>query len=173
MGDFRDGPVKIAIQQDLFGGGGDPFFSPKDVTYLHEVVVNNHGKVVSGQTVGFNQNLIVNIIGAETDFTPNLVVKRNGLIVWDFKTNNILGAMLNFSVDFRRGQRSTTAIIFWHLSAGFLDSSHFSQTSFGAKTVISQTLSQQFPDVFLVNSQSFGLNIGAIWTSDVGTFIPA
>ena len=60
-------PAEGLVEQDVFGGGGDPLFGADDVGDLHEVVVDDIGEVVGGEAVGLHEDLVVDVGVLEGD----------------------------------------------------------------------------------------------------------
>ena len=60
-------PAEGLVEQDVLGGGGDPFLGADDVGDLHQVVVDDVGEVVGGEAVGLHEDLVVDVVVVEGD----------------------------------------------------------------------------------------------------------
>ena len=56
-----DGPAKGPVQEVVLGRGGEVFTAPYHVGDTHEMVVDDVGKVIGGQTVPLQEHLVVQI----------------------------------------------------------------------------------------------------------------
>ena len=69
-----DLPPESLVEQIVFGGGRQIFTSTHHMSDPHEVIVHHIGKVVSGHTILFQQDLIVQ------DFVFNFDLAENGVL---------------------------------------------------------------------------------------------
>ncbi len=68
---------------------GEPFFTPDDVRYLHQAVIDNIGKVVSGKTVlSFPEHLVVQRFCMNRHCSPDKVLHRYGPVFRHLKPYN-------------------------------------------------------------------------------------
>ena len=68
----------------MLGGGGDPLFGADDVGDLHEVVVDYVGEVVGGVAVGFEEDLVVDVVVVEGYCAAEFVGEGGGGVLGDF-----------------------------------------------------------------------------------------
>ena len=67
MPEARKIPAEGFVEEDVLGGGGDPFFGADDVGDVHEVVIDDVGEVIGGEAVGLHEDLVVDVVVRELD----------------------------------------------------------------------------------------------------------
>ena len=68
-------PAEGLVEQDVLGGGGDPFLGADHVGDVHEVVVDDVGEVVGGEAVGLEEDLVVDVGVVEGDVAAEFVAE--------------------------------------------------------------------------------------------------
>jgi hypothetical protein len=136
------------------------------------MIIDDVCQVIGRETVRFLQNLVVNLIIANFNFTSEFVRKLSDSVCGHGKTHNERHSISLFRSDFRWAQGPAMAIIPRFDSRSFLILPHFRQTISGTKARVSRALFHKDISVFLVDFRPFTLAIGTIITTNVGTLIP-
>jgi len=85
-------------------GTGEPFFTPKGVRDLHQVVVYDYGQVIGGHSVRLEENLVIDAIGGKGHISPDEVGEVNFFSGHDFDTNDMGGACIQQPLNVFGGQ---------------------------------------------------------------------
>ena len=172
MGKLRHAilPAKGTVEHHMQRSRRQPLLTTDDMRDLHQMVINDIGKVIGGQLVGtLIQHLIVNDITLHTHLTTDEVVDQNLLSRLYLEANHILLAISNplLHLLFRQGQRVT------HLLTGMavvLEILHFRtfrlQFRRSIEGNICLTSVQQLLDIFLVNVTTLTLTIWSFVSSE-------
>ena len=70
-----DLPAEGLIQQVVLGGGGEVFAAPHHMGNVHQVVVDDVGKIVGGVAVRLEEHLILDLLVLDGDGAEHRVLK--------------------------------------------------------------------------------------------------
>ena len=88
MGEHRHFPPEEPVQEHMFGRTRQPFLTTDDMGNLHKMVVDDVCKMVRWITVGFQQNLIVNLLSREFYIASDQISKFDLCTIRDFHPDN-------------------------------------------------------------------------------------
>src|SRR5450756_971689 len=79
----KDGAGKIpsTIKQYLYRRIGQMVLAPDDMGNIHEMIINNHGKIISGQPIGTNDDKIAKRATLELHSSADHIFKFDGTIL--------------------------------------------------------------------------------------------
>ena len=167
----RNLPAERLIQQIVLRRGGKILAPAHDVRDAHEMIVDDVCKVVGGQAVGFEQNLILHFLILDGDIAEGRVVERGASLVWDALADDIRlaggGARLRLA---QRQVAAGTDVLFdlLRLAAGIR---LLVLVALLAEAVVRAALFDQKLGVPAEQTAPLGLDIRADRTADVGTLV--
>ena len=77
MGVHRNVPSEITIEDDVFRGTWEPFLSPDDMADPHQVVIHDDSEMIRGESVRFQNHLVVKHFVCDRHLSADRVVKRH------------------------------------------------------------------------------------------------
>ena len=165
-----DVPAESLIEQVVLGGGGQVFAASDHMGDAHEVVVNDVGEVIGGQSVGLNEHLIVQVGVVHGHIAIDGVVE-GGVTGGDLLTDDVGFPSGQLGVDLLLAQVAAVAVVFGHFALGGSGFPQLFQALLGAEAAIGQALFHQQLGVFLIIGHPLGLDIGANGAAHVGAFV--
>ena len=84
-----DLPAEGLIEQIVLGGGGEILRAPDHMGDAHQVVVDDVGEVIGGQSVGLDEHLIVQRLIFHGDVPEHRVVEGGGAAVGDTLADHV------------------------------------------------------------------------------------
>jgi hypothetical protein len=137
------------------------------------MIVNDIGKMIGGKSVGLEENRVgINVFILPLDVAEELVVEFGGPFERNGETDYMGFSLVKVFLYVIRSEIPAVAVIaLGHLVPG-LDFPALFQTFCIAKTVVGMTFFNEFMSVFLVQFKPFRLDIGAVISPLVATFIP-
>ena len=155
-------------QLNVEGETGQPFIAPHHMGGAHQVVVHRVGKVVGGNSVGFQKHL-VNVILRDRQFSLYQIVKLKliGHISRGAEAQHPAHSSIQLGFDVL--QRTVTpdgilTIVAGGLLGGLLLFPHGGQLLFGAEAGIGHTLLHQLFGVHMVDVRPLPLAVGAVFS---------
>jgi hypothetical protein len=106
------------VGQDLAGSVGDMVLAPDDVGDAHEVVVDNHGVVISRKAVGSHQDRISDELQVEGHRASNKVVEADLALIRDAESHHGLLAVRHPSPGVLQAYRAATSAVNRHCAHG-------------------------------------------------------
>ena len=82
-------PAKGFVEHHVFWCRSNPFLATNDVADFHEVVVDHVGEVVGGKAIGFDQDLVVDLLVCEFDGVPEQIVNDCGFFPFDSESYDV------------------------------------------------------------------------------------
>ena len=72
---FRDLPAKRLIQTVVLGSGGNILIAPDDMSDAHQMVIHHVGEIIGRETVGLDEDHVVQFFVFHSDIPVELVVE--------------------------------------------------------------------------------------------------
>ena len=169
VSELRRFPTQRIVEQDVFGCGDLPLHAPEDVADPHVMIVDNVGKMIGRESVGFDEDRIALDLGdvvGEGAVDQVLVGQGSQPQV---KSDRVgLGAAKTV-LDLLVGHVTAPAVVFGvgSGSGGLL--AQELETFLGAEAAIGRPVVQESLDVRLVQIQTFALSVRAIRATLAGT----
>ena len=158
-------PAESVVKKVVLGRGGQILAAAYHMGDAHQVVVDHIGKVVSGQTVPFQQYLVIQGAVFHGDIAEHGIVKRGGALLGDALADDVRLARL----------RAAQRVLQRQITAGIIGAVKIAGVLLGgtllAETVIGAALFRQQASVFAVGIPTLGLDIGSHGTADVGALV--
>ena len=164
-------PAECFVQQVIFGCGGQVFTAAYHVCDMHQVVIHNVCEVISGETVCFHQNLVVQFCVFYSDVAVYHVRECGCAAVGHFLTDYERYACVQFCLYFFFGQTQAVTVIFCESCAFCVAFFQRFQTFFCAEAVVSFAFFHQFFCIVHVHAHTFALYIRTVFAADIGAFI--
>ena len=145
MSEDRRIPTQSLVQQYVAGRAGQPLLCAHDVGYLHGVVVNDVGQVVSGKTVRLHHDKVVQQAWFPGHI-PSYYVMDDDLRAFrgDLEAENVLFPCVHPALSLLRGElRQAEAVVAWSLLPFLLLFSHRSQPFRRTETRVRVPLRQE------------------------------
>ena len=168
-----DIPAECLVKQVVLGSGGKILVSSYNVGDAHKVVINNVCKVIGRHTVSLDKYLVIK----DSVFNGNIAVKNivecSAALKRHLLADNIGCTLRKEPVNLFLGKIAAVAVVHHIGYLSFLLSLVKSVNSLlGAEAVIRMTRLNELQSIFLVDTHSFGLNVRANGSADIGAFVP-
>ena len=164
-------PAECIIQQVIFGCGGQIFAAAYYMSNFHQVVIHNVCEVVCGETVCFHQDLVIQFCIIYCDIAVNNVAECCCAGIRHFLTDYEGFTSVQFCLYFFLGQTQTVTVIFCKGSTFAVFFFQAFQSFLCAEAVVCFAFFHQFLCIVHIHTHSFGLYIGAVFATYIGTFI--
>ena len=158
-------PAEGVVQQVVLGRGGQVLAAPHHMGDAHQVIVDDVGKVVGGQTVPLQQHLIVQRAVLHSDVAEDGVMEGSGTLLRDPLPDDV--GITGLHAPQRLLQRQVAAGI-GHavkLAAVLLGGAFF------AEAVVCTALFHQKAGILAVGVPALGLDIGRHGAAHIGALV--
>ena len=99
-----DGPAEGLIEQVILGGGGQVFAAPDHMGDAHQVVIHHVGKVIGGQPVPLQQDLVVQGAVLHGDLPEGDVGEGGAPVLGNLLADDVGFTGVQVGLDFLRGE---------------------------------------------------------------------
>ena len=106
-----DLPAEGLIQQVVLGGGGEVFAAPHHMGNVHQVVVDDVGKIVGGVAVRLEEHLVLDLLVLDGDGAEHRVLKGGRARQGHLLADDVGRARLQQPLDLLGGQVPAVAVI--------------------------------------------------------------
>ena len=89
MGEAGRRPTQGLVQQHVPGGAGDPLFGADDVGDAHQVVIHYVGHLIRGETVGLQQDVVVQLAILVGDAPAHLILEGRRSLQGDGEADHV------------------------------------------------------------------------------------
>ncbi len=171
---YPDRLIPAKGSDDLYVQGKcwQPLRAAKDVGDLHFMIVHHGSQMIRRQSIGFYDDIIVQVLIFDRNITTNMVVCGRRSVLWHFEADCVFFPCSHSARGFIRLKLPAQAIISDTLHfPRLLLLSHLLQTFGRAETGVGVALLDQFAGVLLINIPSLSLPVRAVTSTMVGAFI--
>ena len=134
---------------------------------LHEVIIDHVSKVISGEAVGLEQNLILQLLILYGDIAVNGIVERSDTLCRHLLTDDIGRARREQTVNFLLREAAAVAIV----PAERIFLMQRSQTLLRTEAVICFSFLYKLLGILFISIHALALHIRPIRPADVGAFV--
>lgn len=165
----REFPTEPLVQQQVLGGGADPFLAAHHGVDLHLMVVDHDRQVVGGEAVGLEDHLVVGEGGL--DLATNQVMEHQRGVIGDVHAHHRrLGEARELGPLFL-GHAVAQPVVAGVLLLRGLLLAHCRQALLGAPAMVGVARGQQLVNRRTIGVQALRLRVGRIGTALLGRLI--
>ena len=168
----RDLPAESLIEQVVLGGRGEILTAADYMGDAHEMVVHNVGKVIGGEAVSLQQDLIVQGAVFHRDGAIDYIVEGGSAFQRHLLTDYIGFAGIQLGLNLLGGEVAAVAVILGSNARSLLQFPDLLQTLLVAEAVVSGAQLYQLEGIFLIDAYALTLYIGAYRAADIRTLVP-
>ena len=164
-------PAQCLIKEDLPGRIGEMVFPPDDMRDVHQMVIDDTGKIVSGHSIRPDNDKIADSRGIEIHLSMDEIFEKNRPSP-HVKPDDGPEPGRFHPGDLGCGEGTASSVIAGHLSLGELFLSEFFESLFGAKTLIALPFLEELIGEFTIDGYSLRLTIRTPRSPLVRAFFP-
>ncbi len=165
-------PAERPVDHGMQREGRQPFRAADDMRDLHQVIVDRGCQVVEGKAIGFQQDVIIQVLVFNGDIPAQHIIDRGGAFAGHLEADDILLAGCDTPGSFHRVELAAGAVVMRDLLAALLLLAHLCQAVGRAKAVVGGALLDQLAAIVGIDLLALALAVGSIRTPDIGTFVP-
>ena len=90
-------PTERPNDLDVQREGGKPLHASYDVRDLHFMIIDDRTEMVGWQTIGFEQNIVIQVSIFGDDIAPHMIMCDRGSFVRHLETDDVLFTTGNWS----------------------------------------------------------------------------
>ena len=155
----RNIPAVRLVEQDVFRRRRDELCTAHDVCDLHEMVIDDIGKVISWHAVAFQQNLILKFAVRDRDVAMQHIEEGRIAIEWHLLADDIRIAILDVRIDYVLRQVAAGTVIAAELAGRMI-------LFRIAEAIVSMAALDQLFGIFLVEVHALTLHIRTVATAE-------
>ena len=165
-------PPEGAVDVNVQGEGRQPFGAAQHVGDFHQVVVHHRGQVIERPAVGFDQDVIVQLVVAVGDVAADDIVAGDGAFAGHLEANDMRFPGGDAGSGLLRGDVPAMAVVARLLFAGLLFGAQFREALRGAEAGVGVAALHQSLGVLEVDFLALRLAVRAVRTAYIGAFVP-